>query len=316
MTDDFNKTMLLAIKILEEQPLDYVALAKNFTMLYPFTTENIAGYIDLFDLQNKSLLTVGSSLDQAFNAIEANCRDITVLDLNPQTKFYYFLKTAALLELNRQEFLEYLRFKDYPSVFKDNRKVFNKETFNKLKKTLRLLDYESYLYWDELFENYSPIKVRTSLFSLDEDRTNTIVGCNKYLQTEENYESLRSKIKKYPPKFITADIYNAKLNRKYDNIWLSNIFYHLQDGESEKIGFLTKKMVDALNENGKLLISYLYDTVEDTRYQEEWRDIYNLEKISETLHEFSPTFEKFPGISSLRFNNKDFKDSILIYQKR
>lgn len=316
MTDDFNKIMLMAIKTCEDQPLDYVALAKNFTMLYPFTTENIAGYIDLFDLQNKSLLTVGSSLDQAFNAIEANCRDITVLDLNPQTKFYYFLKTAALLELNRQEFLEYLRFKDYPSVFKDNRKAFDKETFNKLKKTLRLLDYESYLYWDELFENYGPIKVRTSLFSLDEDRTNTIVGCNKYLQTEENYESLRSKIKKYTPNFITANIYDAKINRKYDSIWLSNIFYHLQAGESEKIGFLTKKMVDALKENGKLLITYLYDTVEETAYQEGWRDIYNLEEVYQVLKDYSPALENFPGVSSLRFSNKEFKDSVLVYQKK
>ena len=40
----------------------------DFFCLYPFTTENINGYLPYFELKGKSLLTVGSSCDQAINA--------------------------------------------------------------------------------------------------------------------------------------------------------------------------------------------------------------------------------------------------------
>ena len=60
---------------------EILALAKNrcthrssciwnrFYSIYPFTTENISGYIDCFDLDKHNLLTVGSSTDQVLNAI-------------------------------------------------------------------------------------------------------------------------------------------------------------------------------------------------------------------------------------------------------
>ena len=101
--------------------------------IYPFTTENISGYIDKFNLKDKSLLTVGSSGDQVINAILKGCKDITLLDINPYTKFYYYLKVASILTLNLDEFMAFLRYKDYPEVFVDNKNVFNIETWNKVK---------------------------------------------------------------------------------------------------------------------------------------------------------------------------------------
>ena len=53
----------------------------TFDKMYPFTTENISGYIDNFDLEGKSLLTVGSSCDQIYNASLKGCKDITILDI-------------------------------------------------------------------------------------------------------------------------------------------------------------------------------------------------------------------------------------------
>ena len=64
---------------------------KIFQYIYPFTTENINGYIDLFYLDDKSLLTVGSSGDQVINAIDKGCKNIDVVDINEYTKYYYFL---------------------------------------------------------------------------------------------------------------------------------------------------------------------------------------------------------------------------------
>ena len=80
----------------------------SFFNIYSFTNENISSYIPFFDLKNKSLLTVGSSCDQVLNASYSGCEDITVCDVCSLTKYYYYLKIASLLELNRDEFLKFL----------------------------------------------------------------------------------------------------------------------------------------------------------------------------------------------------------------
>ena len=61
----------------------------------------------MFDLKDKSLLTVGSSGDQVINASLKNCKDITVLDINPFTKYYFNLKKAAILTLKYEEFCKF-----------------------------------------------------------------------------------------------------------------------------------------------------------------------------------------------------------------
>lgn len=213
MTIDFNQHLLNTIKRCEGYVIEDESFKKGFSEIYPFTTENISGYIDFFDLKGSSLLTVGSSLDQLLNAVLYDCKDITILDINPNTEYYYYLKLAALLVLERNEFLEFLRFKDYPEVFKDNKKFFNKESFNKLKSTLRLLDYETYLLWDEIIQTYEPQKIRNRLFSLDEARNSVIIGCNPYLSSEVSYLETRNKIKKVTPKFIKGDISKLKLKK-------------------------------------------------------------------------------------------------------
>ena len=54
----------------------------SFFQIYSFTTENINGYMQFFELKDKSLLTVGSSSDQAINATLVRCNDITGGNLN------------------------------------------------------------------------------------------------------------------------------------------------------------------------------------------------------------------------------------------
>lgn len=73
---------------------------ETFNKIYPGTTENIKGYIDFFDLKNKSLLTVGSSSDQVLNACFNGCYDITLIDINPFTKEFFHLKKAAIERLD------------------------------------------------------------------------------------------------------------------------------------------------------------------------------------------------------------------------
>lgn len=287
--------------------------ANSFGKIYPFTTENISGYIDSFNLKDRSLLTVGSSGDQIINAILKGCKDITLLDINPFTKYYYYLKIACLLCLDKDTFIQFLHYKDDPTPFKNNENAFNYEIFNKVKQTLDELDHESYLFWNELFKAYKPLEIRTNLFEMEEYRTKAVIGCNNYLHDVKLYKDAQEKIMTVTPHFVYGDIFNTKFERKFDNIWLSNIGAYM--GNLIAI----REMVDIedkiLEDNGKLLICYLYDMVNESKYNKSWPIIYNQERIKKVLKEFNPQFESFVGVDELMFVDKNNFDSIYVYKK-
>ncbi len=309
MEYNLNKSLDSAIKRCEGMVVD-----DGIYQIYPFTTENISGYINYFNLNNKSLLTVGSSGDQVINAIMHGCNDVTLLDMNPYAKYYYYLKVSGILCLDRVSFLEFFRYKDYPKVFKNNEGTLNKATFEKIKLTLRVLDYESYLFWDELFQTFTSYDIRSNLFSYDEYRTYVIQTINDYLKDDESFNNTKKYITKTIPKFIQADIYNLKLNQKYDNVWLSNIAtreisYHL-------IKKLTDTGMKLLNSDSLLMISYLYETKENTIYNNDWAPIYNLEKVrGELLKDYKTDIISFVGVDGIKFQSDNMKDSILVYKK-
>ena len=164
MEYDYYKNIDNALRRCKDMYAPDGANKYGFYKIYPFTTENINGYIDNFSLEGKSLLTVGSSCDQLLNAILKGSVDITLLDICPYVKYYYYLKVVSLLHLTRTEFLEFFRYIDFPELYLYNQNVFKREIFEKIKMDLRILDYESYLFWDELFQVYGSIGLRKKLF--------------------------------------------------------------------------------------------------------------------------------------------------------
>lgn len=305
---NFETLLINAIKKCDGVFLD--AFAKDFQMLYPFTTENISGYINNFDLSNKTFLTVGSSGDQIINGSLFDCKDIFNLDICPYAKFYIYLKISCLLELNKNQFLNFLSYKY--KTFKDNNSAFDNNIYKKIKTTLRLLDYESYLFWDELFSNFKGLDIRKELFYFDENKTNVIIGCNPYLQSDILYDITKIKIKKTKLVFITDDVFKTNIDKQFDSIWLSNIGTHIS---RHFLKIMIDNMSKKLNDNGLLLISYLYKTVRDTPYQQDWSPIYNLEKTFEILQEYNPQLISFIGVDGIKFSNSTINDSILIYRK-
>ncbi len=286
----------------------------EYDNIYPFTTENIGGYICDFNLPNNSLLTVGSSGDQMLNAILLGVNRITNVDINPFTSYYYYLKMAAILELSLCDFLNFFRYKNYPRVFKNNDLVFRTSSFNKIKDTLKAIDYDAYLFWDNLLDNYSPLMIRNRLFSNDEYPENIISKCNPYLCNDNTYQILKHKIEKVEPEFIICDINSVLLSEKYDNIWLSNILTNHYSIDVIKKIFL--KFNEYLNENGMMLISYLYDTSINSKYLDNWADIYNLELVFDTLYNYNLELLTFTGVDGIKFNDYRFKqDSVLIYKR-
>lgn len=313
MENNFNNTLFTAIERCNGRWINDDAGNKGFSSIYPFTTENIAGYIKEFDLKGKTLLTVGSSSDQVLNAALLGCEDITLADINPYVKYYFYLKKACILTLNLNEFLDFFCYNDYPQTFKKNNNVFNLESYNKILNTLRLCDYESYLFWDELFKNFTNIDIRNNFFSQDEYKLKILKNVNLYLKNEKMYNLLQKNIKKTKITFIEEDLFQINLPKKFDNIWLSNIGQYYS---RKFFKTLVDKMNEYLNENGKMLASYLYKTTKDTKYQQGWANIYDLEKTFEILKEYNVEILSFRGVNSFIFDDKNMKDSILTYTKK
>lgn len=279
--------------------------------IYPFTTENISGYIDLFNLRDKSLMCVGSSGDQVINAIGSGCTDISVVDINPFCRYYYYLKMVGILYLELDEFLCFFRYKDYPEVFKDNRDVFDKDIFNKIKVNLRYVDFESYLFWDELLSNYNSVTVRKRLFFYDEERSSMLGYMNRYLSNNISYNDIRDLIKKVNLEFIHSNLFDYNSSRYFDNIWLSNVCCYLNYDEMD---VLFNKMNSFLNDDGMMLFSYLYDYISGMGYDDSWKDVYNYNRIKEICDKIK--IVSFSGVNGFKFGNDGMKDSVLVYKKK
>ena len=125
-------------------------------------------------------------------------------------------------------------------------------------------------------------------------------------------------IKKVNPEFINDDILTVKFNRRFDVIWLSNIANYLNEDE---IKDMVNRMYNRLNINGQMLISYLYKTKKDTKYQKIWPIIYNLENTKKLLYEFDIEQIMFQSTKGIIFDNKSMSsdsmiDSIIMCKKR
>lgn len=283
----------------------------TFNRIYSFTTENIRGYINSFDLKEKSLLTVGSSSDQVLNAFFVGCMDITLIDVNIFTKEFFYLKKAAIEQLNYKDFIKFMCME---GTIKRNNKSFNIKTFNKIIPYID--DIESKKFWQELVTNYKPQKIK-KLFTPDVPFTYELKELNNYLQDKESYTKMQGIIKNLKPKFITADIYKYKLKRNYDNIFLSNIADYNNVDATYK---LYNNLKDNLNPGGSILIGYLYGP----NFMHETREINDLEKTKELFNDAYMFKIRGKEDIELRINNNLFSglffestpDEILVYRKR
>ena len=286
----------------------------EFSKIYTFTTENVSGYIDFFNFDNKSLLTVGSSGDQILNAFFYGARDITLFDINEYAKYYIYLKIAAILSLSYKEFMLFF-FKYGLSSFKKNRCMFSKVLFKKIKDNLRILDYESYLFFDELFSVYDENIIRERLFDDDEDRNKVIRGFNSYLRDEESYNKLKSIISKIYFNYVNGNIFEDSINRRFDNIFLSNLCT-ITSLDSLK-HLLDKLDKNNLNSDGSILIGYLWDACFDSnQYKEGWKDIYKMPMVREHLKSYISEVHDIIGSRDILWDEQEKRDLVLIYRKK
>ena len=285
-------------------------LKVNFSALYPFTTENINGYLPHFMLKNKSLLTVGSSSDQVFNAIEKGCQDITVVDICSFTKEYYELKKAALLSLPLEEYLDFFTMPQRKTIFhKKKDPTFTKERYQVLRDALSC--EESFAFWEELTSLFPMELIRNNLFINDNHPKEINQKTNSYLLDDNHFKQTREKILEVNPSFQTGNIFQIDFNRKFDNIWLSNLFdYGLNKEAAKNID----QLIEQLNDKGKILLYYLYAV---TLFGEE-PELYDMMDPMNVLKYLPIGIEMIglPGIDSLMSKKNRTKDAVLIYQKK
>ncbi len=301
-----QEKLALATKLCDKKNFFFNKI--DFNRIYPFTTENIANYIDLFDLKDKSLLTVGSSADQAFNAILNGCKDITIIDKSPFTKEFYYLKKSALMTLEPKRFLQLFSLNNYQESGKTNNKSFNYYDIEEVLDSLLYEDYDSYNFWNNLFKRRDLKTVREKLFITDESPTNTLINSNNYLSNEDSYYKLREEIEEVHPNFLINDVRLVDLQDNYDNIFLSNIFDYIRRRDAMEI---LNNMLPHLNDEGKILIYYLYSITlcDDIPEIDELYDPNGVIRYVPYSSELIP----IPGIEK---RNDKQKDGVIIYQKK
>lgn len=273
-------------------------------LIYKFTTENISGYIKEFNLKNRSLLTVGSSGDQAINANFCGCNYVTVVDLNRYTEYYFYLKKAAIIALNYEEFLRYF------SLDSDDLRMSIK-TYKKIREILREISLDSLIFWDYVYDHYNLSNKCNNLFHYHSDELVNINVFNPYLNDEENYNIEKNKIKNMNIKFINADI--LKPDRiftweKFDNINLSNVYGYNYNDNRFKIAKFKKginSLVERLNDDGIMLVAYLYGTSHNSSMIKFAND-----NILEDV-----TYSHFKGIRGI-YKKNGITDTAVMYQKK
>lgn len=312
---EFN---IMNAKILIHELYRYSVDANIYNMfnhIYPFSTENIKGYYELLDLENKDILTIGASGDHTINLELENVKSSDYFDINPFTKYYYELKIAAIKSLDYNEFLEFFCYEDYPKTFKKNKKAFNLEMYKKIAPYLK---DDTKIFWDSLYLEVSGIDIRNSnLFSKDEEPLRVIKKANNYLD-EFNYNNLKNNIK-LTPNFYQSNIVrlDKKLNKQYDIIMLSNIAQYIEGlfdkNHLENLKEVILKLEDKLKDNGIIIVSYLYDIYGRYDYNNTPL-IYDLRRVRNVIRGLE--IIDFEGIQNLKFEaSKNIKDGILIYKK-
>ena len=286
----------------------------EFSKIYPFTTENISGYIDYFDFDNKSLLTIGSSGDQVLNAFYNGARDITLFDINEYAKFYVYLKIAAIMSLSYKEFKAFF-FRQGVTPFIRNQHMFSPDLYNKIKDNLRLLDYESFLFFDELFTLYEPTDIRERLFDDDEDRNKVIKGFNNYLKDEMSYNRLKSVIRKISFKYVYGDIFTDDIDRSFDNIILSNLCTITSLEQLKEL--LIRLDKNNLNRGGSIQLGYLWDaSFDDEEFQDDWKEIYKMPIAKDKLKEFISEAHDILGSRDILWEENKKRDLVMVYRKK
>lgn len=231
--------------------------------VYPFTTENIAGYLDKINLAGKSVLTVAGSGDQAVNAFAAGAADVTCFDLNYLSRHMMELKFVLLQALN---------FEDYKRFLMAGTETFGKAIYDGIKICLPV---SSRSFWDSAYNAFGgegALLRQSFLFKDNQDprtaqeKASNALKNNTYLASPSAYRHAQQACRNQKVRFIQADVreLSSRLDRNFDVILLSNLSdyaHHMfpQNCLPEYRGAVMEPLAAKLTQGGTLAFGYVYD---------------------------------------------------------
>lgn len=292
----------------------------KFFKIYPFSTENLSVWMSLFDFTNKTFLTVGSSCDQVINASYLGSNQQTVIDINPFAKEYFYLKKAGIMALNRSDYLNFFCLYNYGR--NENMNVFNSSSFEKMTPFLIKYDYNSYLFWKIIFEQYNGKTIKKNLFLSDEERCcPTIQKMNLYLNDDNAYLKTKKALQNLNVEFFEADIYQYDKWKNYDNINLSNLGQYASNMEElYKYRDFVCNLINHLNIDGSILVTYLFGTtkndlspINDCSFIS---PIYNLPSTIELFQNYAVKIFEISSVKELVLGDRNSPDKVMILRKK
>lgn len=235
---------------------------QQYSRIYQNTTENMKEYMPFLDGNYKKALLPTASGDHQLEAILNGITEITCFDINRLSRYFAELKFAAIKNLSKKEFLRFM--------YED---TFNINMFNYLKNSLT---EEVAIFWQEIFKNCSIENIVNNLFrhlGLKNHTEDIITGVNfskycvknftRYLE-DDNYRFLQDRLDKVKIEYLEEDLSNLAntLTDTYDLINLTNIYEYVNSqvfyGGAQKFAQSVNSLISHLNQDGKVLITYLY----------------------------------------------------------
>ena len=290
---------------------------ENYGPLYLFTNENLNVVTKKIDLKNKKIVTTCASGDQYFNFTLQNPSEVKLYDINELTKYLLYLKNAAILNLDFEEFKYFLLTR---GLFKNY--LLDKSFYKRIKEDMP--DYVEYL-WNQLFKAYSSKELYNSnLFFDNKKNAKEIINNNNYLQNEENYLLLKSKLKKIQEfEFYNINIFKSfiEVENYFDLIYLSNIIYNIPANNKkeylEELRQIFNNISRSLTENGKIVLCYIFLYLE-----ENWENNDNYIKkivqesiITKKKELFKYTLIELPGGLTYKSTRQKDKDALILCKK-
>ena len=275
------------------------------------TSENVASALKKIPLENKKVLTIDSSGDDLLNSAFYGACDLTLCNINPYSKDYLYLKIAALISLDYKEYCWFF-FKNSIRM-NNNNKMFSKKLFKKVGPVLRYLNYDAFLYFDDLFKLFGPKETRENCFIDNNYHTKALRNFNIYTRNEYAYNKLRDTILKTNINFIDENITEASLDKEYDVMLLSTLFSEMN---VKKFANLIKKLDNNLSTDGLMMLAYLWNNNTYTNnYSDEWMSVYLNPESNKMLSKYISDVYTVCGYMSYLYEVNKFEDKVLIYKK-
>ena len=194
-----------------------------------------------------------------------------------------------------------------------NNKMFSKKLFKKISPVLKEINSDAFMFFDDLFEIYTPKETRENCFNDSNYHNKALKNFNVYLKNENTYNKLRNIISEIDLNFINQNIINTNLENKYDFIILSTLFNEIS---FRKFINLIKRLNNCLSDDGLIMLAYLWNNNIYTHdYATIWKRIYQNPEANKYLKKYLTDIYEVSGYINYLWENSKREDKVLVYRK-